>query len=248
MKKHSKQFLLLCLMVVIFSAHAYAEIYFAPAPYQDPVNGRNSYTYNPAPNHPTSTEKTAFMNEVKTYAISAQQTWGVPASVLMGMAAVESGYGFTRIAYYANNLFGLKVWGAQTGAWQLKGQPDENGGTVRIITDYGYDRKIFDEASRVDNWYRGFTSRQAAFTYLAGTLLQNSRYKPSLDSYKYRISIGWSVRDAARQYCYDIAQAGYNHLGGSYYRDKIGQVMDTWNLYQYDKQPVQAPTYTKKKR
>lgn len=236
------------LAMLLISANVYAAVTFAPAPYQDPVNGRNSYTYNPALNHPTSTDQSAFIADMKVYAMYAQQQWGVPASVIIGMAAVESGYGFTQIAYYANNLFGMKVWGAQAGAWQLKGQPDENGGTDKILTDYGYDRKIFDESSRPDNWYRAFASRQDAVNYLAGNLLQNYRYKPALTNYLYRIKSGWSLRDAARQYCYDIAQAGYNHLGGAYYQNKIGTVMDAWNLYQYDQSAQTTPTTTKKSK
>lgn len=244
MKKHSKTLIVLfCLTMLLVSANVSAAVTFAPAPYQDPVNGRNSYTYNPAPGHPTSAEQSTFIADVKVYAMAAQQQWGVPASVIIGMAAVESGYGFTQIAYFANNLFGMKVWGAQANSWQLKGQPDENGGTDKILVDYGYDRKIFDETTRPDNWYKAFYSRQDAVNYLAGTLLQNSRYKPALTSYQYRITSGWSLRDAARQYCYDIAQAGYNHLGGAYYQNKIGTVMDAWNLYQYDK-PVQTSTTT----
>lgn len=239
---------LICLAVLLIDANVFAAVTFRPAPYQDTVNGRNSYVYNPAVDHPTSTEKTTFMNDIKDSALIARDQYGVPASAIMGMAAVESGYGFTQIAYYANNLFGLKVWAYNpAGAWQLKGQPDEDSGQVRVITNYGYDRKVFDESYRRDNWYRAFATRKEAIDYLAGTLLLNSRYKPARDNYQYRIKNGWSYQSASKQYCYDIAQAGYNHLGGSYYMNKIGAVMDQLNLYQYDNptiKPTNPPTTT----
>lgn len=237
------RYILLALLLtgfVLIGSRVYAEVTFRPAPYQDTVNGRNSYVYNPAIGHPVTAEKSAFINEIKDYAMIARDQWGVPASAVIGMACVESGYGFTRIAYYANNLFGLKIWAYNpSGGWQLKGQPDEDGGQVRVTANYGYDRKVFDESYRRDNWYRAFGTRQDAVNYLAGTLLQNSRYKPARDNYQYRINNGWTYINASRQYCYDIAQAGYNHLGGSYYRDKIAKVMDEYNLYQYDDPSVQ---------
>lgn len=236
----------LSLIVAIFiGTRAYASVTFKPAPFEDSTVGRNSFTYSPALNHPTSAEKQAFIAEVKDYAIQASNRWGIPASAIIGMAAAESGFGFTRIAYYANNLFGLKIWDYNPAdAWQLKGQPDEDGGRVAILQDYGYDRKVFDESYRRDNWYRAFNSRAEAVNYLAGTVLQTRRYQPARDQYQYRIKNGWTLSHASKQYCYDIAQAGFNHLGGSYYRTKIGDFMDEFDLYQYDVQEVTTPTPT----
>ena len=42
------------------------------------------------------------------------------------------------------------------------------------------------------------------------------------------------MEKAAKEYLYDIAEAGYNHLGGEYYRNKVGELIDVWNLTQYD--------------
>jgi flagellum-specific peptidoglycan hydrolase FlgJ len=103
------------------------------------------------------------ISNIKNAAISASSIYGIPASAIIGMACVEGGYGFTRSAYYANNIFGIKVW-AQNPAkgWQLKGQPDENEGRVPVIASYGQDRRVFKEDARYDNWYRRFPSRTEA--------------------------------------------------------------------------------------
>ena len=50
----------------------------------------------------------AFIREVSQLAINAEKKHGVPASALAAMAIAESGYGWTRVALQANNLFAWK--------------------------------------------------------------------------------------------------------------------------------------------
>ncbi|TCL63338.1 flagellum-specific peptidoglycan hydrolase FlgJ [Hydrogenispora ethanolica] len=210
---------------------------FQPLPYEDRVRGRNSYAYNPAIGHPTYNEQVSFINSIKNTAISASSVYGIPASAIIGMACVEGGYGFTRSAYYANNIFGIKVWAQNPeGGWQLKGQPDEDGGRVPVIASHGGDRLIFREDARYDNWYRRFASRTDAIHYLGGLITR--KYQPARANYQRRIAAGWSYAKASKQFCREIADLGYNHLGGNYYEGKIGAVMDRWNLYQYDRRAV----------
>jgi hypothetical protein len=83
---------------------------FQPLPYEDGVHGRNSHAYNLAIGHPTYNEQINFINSIKEAAISAGSTYGIPASAIIAMACVEGGYGFTRSAYYANNIFGIKLF------------------------------------------------------------------------------------------------------------------------------------------
>ena len=187
------------------------------------------------------TVKTSFIDEISVYAKEANAKWGIPTSAIIGMAIVESGYGTTRIAVNANNLFGIKVWMTNPShGWQLKGQPDENNGTVPVLADYGTDRIIYDEAKRVDNWYRMFANRKEAVNYLAGTLLLNQRYGFAKTNYENNLKKGWSYEQASKQYIYEIANAGYNHLGGDYYRNIIGNVMTEWDLYKYDEKHIQG--------
>ena len=94
---------------------------------------------------------------------------------------------------------------------------------------------IYDETERVDNWYRMFSSRKEAVDYLAGTFLQNQRYGFAKTNYENNLKNGWSYERASKQYIYEIANAGYNHLGGEYYQNIISNMMTEWDLYKYDK-------------
>ena len=206
-----------------------------PVPFEDAQLGRNSNAYLSTYSNVSTQMKESFINKISIPAMEANEKWGIPASAMIGMAILESGYGTTRIAIHANNFFGIKVWGYNPkNAWQLKGQPDEDYEPVPVLVDYGYDRKIFDESKRRDNWYRAFNSHKEAVDYLAGNLLLNQRYRFAKTNYEERIKKGWSLEKAAKEYLYDIAEAGYNHLGGEYYRNKVGKIIDEWNLTQYD--------------
>ncbi|MFC5604311.1 S-layer homology domain-containing protein [Sporosarcina koreensis] len=221
--------LLLSLNTVIVSASAKNFL-----PFEDNEAGRNSNAYLPTFS-PSMDLKKSFIEEISVYAKEANAKWGIPASAIIGMAIIESGYGTTRIATNANNIFGIKVWANNpSGGWQLKGQPDENNGTVPILANYGKDRLIYDESKRVDNWYRMFADYKDAVDYLAGTFLLNQRYGFAKTNYENNLKKGWSYEQASKQYIYEIAVAGYNHLGGDYYRNIVCNVMTEWDLYKLD--------------
>jgi flagellum-specific peptidoglycan hydrolase FlgJ len=236
-KKYFKLVIFLIMLIVLAGMGvAYAAL-FQPLPYEDGFRGRNSFAYNPAIGHPTYNEQVEFIDSIKNAAILANSMYGVPASAIIAMACVEGGYGFTRSAYYANNIFGIKVWAQNpVSGWQLKGQPDENDGRVPVIASYGQDRRIFRENVRYDNWYRRFVSREEAINYLCDLI--SRKYQPARANYQKRIWAGTSPQKASKQFCREIADLGYNHLGGDYYERKIGAIMDQWNLYQYDKAEV----------
>jgi len=206
---------------------------FQPLPYQDAVNGRNLYAYNAAIGKPANdSERKAFLDRIKPLAISAQETTKVPACAIGGMAILESGYGFTRTAYFANNLFGMKVWNGQDtpNNWQLKGQPDETDErSVKIIKNHGlsqdnkprkeclvYDKKrkedvnencvVFEEKDRKDNRYRKFADYEAVINYFAGEQVQKQRYKRALETYLQNRQAGMAVADACKTYIYDLVE------------------------------------------
>lgn len=137
-------------------------------PFEDEKLGRNSHAYLPVSGVPSAQMKNDFIKEISTYAVEANKKWGIPASAIIGMAILESGYGTTRIAVNANNIFGVKVWGYNPDfAWQLQGQPDEDYETIPVLADYGEDRKVYEESKRRDNWYRSYCSYQEAVDDLA---------------------------------------------------------------------------------
>ncbi|WP_096200550.1 S-layer homology domain-containing protein [Bacillus sp. FJAT-45350] len=237
---YSKFLLSIVLVISLVAINPFASFSatFPPVPHENSDLGRNTNAYLAATNGPSLSQQEAFVKEVSKHAVKASETWGVPASAIIGMAIIESGYGTTRIAHHANNIFGIKVWGFNpSNAWQLVGQPDEDfDRAIPVIADNGDNRKVFDETQRRDNWYRMFNSYEHAINFLAGTLLQNNRYGFARDQYQQNLSNGVSIEESSKQYLFDIANAGYNHLGGDYYRENVGRLMDRWNLYQYDVQ------------
>lgn len=246
-KKSFKLIIFLMTPIVLAGTGIVYAGFFQPLPYENGVRGRNSYAYNPAIGHPTYNEQVNFIHNIKNAAISANSIYGIPASAIIGMACVEGGYGFTRSAYYANNIFGIKVWAQNpAGGWQLKGQPDEDGGRVPVIASYGRDRSMFKEDARYDNWYRRFASRREAINYLCDLIIR--KYQPARANYQKRIVAGWSYQKASKEFVWEIADLGYNHLGGDYYEGKIGAIMDRWNLYQYDREAIKEDPRPRRRR
>ncbi|HVI43729.1 MAG TPA: glucosaminidase domain-containing protein [Chitinophaga sp.] len=207
-------------------------ISFPPTPNEDKANGMNDNCYLSATGHPTEAERNAFILSLKPYIDSLAPHLNLPPKTIMAMAIIESGCGFTRIGYYANNLFGIKKITADSiAAYVLKGQPDEfKGKYIRIIERTSKGQLVFDESIRMDNRYRKFPTRQDCILYLAGTLLQNQRYKPAIVNYQQNLRKGMSGTDASVIYAYDIANLGYNHKGGNYYRNAIQKVIKKYNL------------------
>lgn len=188
---------------------------FMPTPEEDAIKGRNTNTYNAAIGRPKDTsEETAFLDTVKPAALAMQAKHGAPACVIGAMSAVESGYGFTRTGYLANNLFGLKYWnqndpsGAKSGitTFLLRGQPDEAfDGSVKVIKDMGEDRKVFDEERRYDNRYFIFPMREDAIQYLVEDRFMGAVLAPFLANYRANIASGMAVIAAASQFIFEIA-------------------------------------------
>lgn len=93
--------------------------------------------YAPEPGHPSPAEKAAFLTQAGQSALKAERTYGIPASAILAMAAVEGGYGFTRTAQYANNSFGYKFVSAAAaggrGKYTLSCQPDWDVGNEYIV-------------------------------------------------------------------------------------------------------------------
>jgi len=77
--------------------------------------------YDPKPGHPTAAERQDFIDKISPIAKKGEERFKVPAAAIAAMAMQESGYGFTRTALNANNLFGFKV--------PSKGSPGGRGNT-----------------------------------------------------------------------------------------------------------------------
>ena len=95
------------------------------------------YRQHTAPASATPGTKTqqAFINQIAPGALSAQQRYGVPASVTIAQAIDESGWGSSQLAANDYNLFGIKGSGP-AGSVTLPTQEFENGQWVTIYAQF----------------------------------------------------------------------------------------------------------------
>lgn len=207
-------------------------ISFPPTPNENDSRGLNDNCYLSAIGHPTEKEKQDFIFTLNPYVDSISKLSNLPPKTIMAMTILESGFGFTRTGYYANNLFGIKVFTSDSiKVYVLKGQPDENNGkNIKVIRKTLKGELVYDEKIRNDNRYRKFVSKQEGVFYLTNTLLQNTLYKQASTNYKSNLSNGMTELEASLNYAFEIAKSGYNHHGGKFYRNAIEKVIKLYKL------------------
>jgi hypothetical protein len=182
--------------------------------------------YDPQPGHPTLAERDAYVADISQYAQEAEATYGTPAAAITAMASNECGFGFTRIALYANNLFGFKWTSYEQaggrGYYVLENQP----------------------ASDPGNKYIKFADRRDAVLYVGQRLGTTTRYKPATDRYQSDLANGVDVKPAADRWIAAIAAAGYNPYAHyptttinfmNNYRSPSSTVSAAYNLYKYSR-------------
>jgi hypothetical protein len=214
---------------------------FPATPYEDPFLGKNQNVYGTAIGHPTQDEAKAFLEDIRPDAIELSRKHQIPASIIMAMAALESGYGYSRNAVFANNFFGIKQWwGNNSNAYQLKGQPDEYEGKVMVIKKSDDGQFIYDEDRRPDNWYRRFNSRKECMTFLVEEVFLHKTgqwkrdYSDIAKYYRGQVASGVEKYSAAYTFIYSVGERGYTHKGGKFYADRIMKVVDRYGLIEHD--------------
>ena len=88
-----------------------------------------------APQTTKRKEQLAFIAAIAPAAQAGQQEWGVPASITMAQAILESGWGKTQLATEANNFFGIKAMGNDDYA-QFNTTEFESGKAVRKLAKF----------------------------------------------------------------------------------------------------------------
>lgn len=141
--------------------------------------------YDAKPGHPTAAEKASFIEQISPLAIKAEKKYGVPASALAAMAIVESGYGWTRTAQNAQNLFGWKFYSSKAAsgrkAYVLTCQPKEDDNNRYVVFETNADSFDFvamklatlPAYSKQTKAYqatraKGITATEAAKAWIAG--------------------------------------------------------------------------------
>jgi hypothetical protein len=180
--------------------------------------------YAPEPGHPTAAEKSAFITKAGAAALEAERTYGIPASAILAMAAVEGGFGFTRTALYANNSFGYKYGSAATaggrGKYTLACQPSWDVGNVYIAFNSIEDGILF-------------------VGYKLATRADWVNYKKVTDAYRdaREANPDADPTDAVNDWIDGIADAGYNYDPPTY-KKTIKAAMSTNALYRFSASAV----------
>jgi hypothetical protein len=152
-------------------------------------------------------QQMAFLNAAAQAARQSQTLTGVPASVTVAQAILESDWGRSALAQNANNYFGMKVMGTLG-----------NDGLVWMPTSE------YDDSGQL---YQT-TSAFRAYKSLGDSMMDHDRLLRTLSRYSQAMQ---SASDP-RQFATLIAEAGYSTDPD--YADKLVALMDHYNLYQLD--------------
>jgi flagellum-specific peptidoglycan hydrolase FlgJ len=163
------------------------------------------------PSQPTSslgnTPQEQFIKAILPAALSSQKATGVPASVTIAQAILESFWGSSRLSTEAHNYFGIKADSKQGPAgvvwfdtWEVIGG-----------------RNLIQHAA-----FRAYHNAEESFIDHGKFFIENPRYAGAM-----------AVRNDARAFARAINAAGY--ATDPAYSGKLIQLMDRYNLYQFDK-------------
>lgn len=147
---------------------------------------------------------TKFFETYTPYALKVQEKYGIPASVTLGQAAYESGWGRSRATTKANNYFGIKShnWGGPIYVSSTK-EEDKSG---RVYTTTAAFRKYGSAAESFDNYGEFLTV--------------NPRYKNAFN------------QSDPYAFLKEVAKAGYG-TDSTYYKD-VSSIMNKYNLTRLD--------------
>jgi Mannosyl-glycoprotein endo-beta-N-acetylglucosaminidase len=193
--------------------------------------------YDPEPGHPTAAERTAYFEKIKKFAQLAEQKDGVPAAGLAAMSMEESGYGFTRTAQFAHNVFGWKAPETQATSYILTCQP----------------------ANDRNNHYQRFANYAEAFQSVGrglGNCSRNTKYVDATRTYAQERAKGVTLNEAVLHWIQGLQRGGYNP--DPHYVDRVIRLANdyqspsdtssaTLNLYQLSQFPPPPGTSIPKK-
>ena len=146
-----------------------------------------------------------FFAAIGPQASDAQRRTGIPASVTLAQAALESNWGKSKLATEGRNLFGIKAGKAWRGAVVLMPTREYLGGAWHTVTA---------QWRKYPNW-------QASIEDHARFLLENPRYVPAL-----------RLLDYPRNFAVALQTCGY--ATDPAYALKLQQIMEKHSLTRFD--------------
>ncbi|HYY89642.1 MAG TPA: glucosaminidase domain-containing protein [Chloroflexota bacterium] len=153
------------------------------------------------------TPQEQFIASIAEAAVESHQETGIPASVTIAQAILESYWGSSRLARDANNYFGIKA--------QTKPGP---AGVLRLdVWEVIGGRNVVQSQP-----FRVYHTVAESFVDHARFFLENGRYTSAL-----------AARGDARQFAREINRGGYATDPG--YAAKLIGLMDRYDLYRFDR-------------
>jgi Mannosyl-glycoprotein endo-beta-N-acetylglucosaminidase len=147
----------------------------------------------------------SYITQYKDLAQQEQRLTGIPASIKLAMALLESGSGQSFLAVRGNNHFGIKWWNAS------------NDGTDFI--------EKFDDAK--DNRGKRIASRFIKFNSVEASYRKHSEV---LRRPRYQVLFTYHITDY-HSWAYSLEACGYATTKG--YGDQLIALIDHYNLTQY---------------
>jgi len=162
---------------------------------------------NRTPERHTFSSESEFINSVGVAAQRSRRTTGVPASVTVAQAILESDWGRSRLTRQGNNLFGIKALGGASGpagTVTLATWEHVNGDDVIVQAPF---KAYYTLEESIDDHGRFFT--------------RNKRYADAL-----------AIAGDARAFARAIQDDGY--ATDPSYASKLIRLMDRYDLYRLD--------------
>ncbi len=156
--------------------------------------------------YPTSEHETAseYIQNFKEIAVSEMMRTGIPASIKLGQAMLESNMGRSELASYANNHFGIKCGGSWDG------------------TSYYVEDDEYKKGKKIKSCFRKYDNVVESFLAHSEFLANSKRYA---DLFKYD-------RKDYKAWAHGLKKAGY--ATDPNYPTKLISVIEKFELYQYD--------------
>jgi LysM repeat protein len=147
-----------------------------------------------------------FIMSIAPGARASQRKSGVPASVTLAQAILESDWGRSKLTREANNLFGIKAMRGpgSAGIYEIDTWEVYGGQNVTVLAAFKAYTTLADSIADHGRWFH-----------------DNSRYHAAL-----------RVKDDPRAFAYAINAAGY--ATDPAYAPKLIGLMDKYDLYAYD--------------
>lgn len=161
----------------------------------------------------------AYISQFKEIAITEMQRTGIPASIKMAQALLESGAGRSTLAIKANNHFGIKCGGE----WNGK-------------TFYRKDDDYNDKGKLIESCFRKFNSSDESFIAHSNFLSNQKRYSFLFDFDK----------NDYHKWAYGLKKAGY--ATDAAYPNKLIKLIEKYQLFLLDSENTIVAEYDVQKK